>query len=91
LTDTTKELIINKVLKAKMAVFYFITLLASVIHIVQTTQIPLGESSVVEYECLGSPFDESFKELVEKSMQEFGVPGLSIAVVSRNNTYSTVS
>ena len=53
-------------------------------------QRPLGYTSS-EHANIGMPFDKEFDNLVLKSMRDFKVPGLSIAVVSGPVTYSKVS
>jgi hypothetical protein len=73
-----------------MGIFRSVALLAPAIWVIRASQIPLGISSAVEDDSYGTPFDKFFNELAKKSMEEFKVPGLSIAVVSGNKTYSTV-
>ena len=52
-------------------------------------QRPLGYHGFKDAN-IKSPFDKAFDELVIKSMDDFKVPGLSIAVISGSETYSKV-
>jgi hypothetical protein len=71
-----------------MRLFYLIVALATV---ASANQFPLGYSSAILRENgLKEPFDKSFDELAKKSMNDFKVPGLSIAVIQGETTFSKV-
>lgn len=52
----------------------------------QTTNVPLPQSSLA-----ASAFSSEFEELLHRSMHHLHVPGLAIAVVDRDDTFSGVS
>lgn len=52
----------------------------------QTTNVPFPESSPAI-----SPFSPEFEELVHRSMHHLHVPGLAVAIVDGDNTFSRVS
>ena len=58
-------------------------LLSLLFHISSALQIPLVQHDA-------SPLDEKFNDLVRRTMDSWHVPGLSIAVVDGDDTYSQV-
>lgn len=52
----------------------------------QTTNVPLPKSSLA-----ASPFSPEFEALLHREMHHLHVPGLAVAIVDRDDTFSRVS
>ncbi len=63
--------------------FYTALLLLFLYRISTALQFPLTQKSA-------SPLDGDFNDLVQRTMNYWHVPGLSIAVIDGNGTYSQV-
>ncbi len=63
--------------------FLYIVLLHLLIPLSRTLQTPLKQNGA-------SPLNEDFNDLVQRTMDYWHVPGLSIAVVDGNDIYSQV-